>query len=90
MDEDIHEEYIKYMTNVHMPEVMASGKFTDCHLLRLTEPVNEGVTYCAQYITDEVEKLADYRKNHSPKLQQLMQQKFGERLVSFRSVLEKR
>lgn len=90
IEDDIHQEYIKYMETIHMPEVMATGKFTDCHLLKLTEPVNEGITYCAQYITDDTEKLADYRENYSPKLQELIQQKFGDKLVSFRSVLEKK
>ncbi|HEX7366619.1 MAG TPA: DUF4286 family protein [Pelobium sp.] len=90
IEDDIHEEYIQYMKNIHMPEVMASGKFTDCHLLRLTEPVNEGLTYCAQYITDDAEKLADYRTSYSPKLQENIQAKFANKLVSFRSVLEKK
>jgi hypothetical protein len=52
IEENIHEEYVKFMHEIHMPEVMATGKFTSCQLLRLTEPVNEGITYCAQYLTD--------------------------------------
>lgn len=89
IEDDIHEDYIQYMQNVHMPNVMATGKFSSCNLLRLTEPVNEGITYCAQYITDSQADLADYRENFSPKLQEDMQQKFANKLVAFRSVLEK-
>jgi hypothetical protein len=89
IEDDVHEAYIQYMKNVHMPEVMATGKFVDCHLLRLTDPVNEGITYCAQYVTDETDKLTDYRENYSPKLQQSIQSKFANKFVSFRSVLEK-
>ncbi len=89
IEEDIHDEYVQYMKQVHMPEVMATGKFDQSSLLRLTEPVNEGITYCAQYITGDVQKLADYREKYSPKLQADIQQKFANKFVAFRSVLEK-
>ena len=89
IEDDAQEEYVQYMKNVHMPEVMATGKFYSCNLLRLTEPVNEGITYCAQYIADDAAKLADYRENYSPKLQQDIQTQFANKFVSFRSVLEK-
>ena len=88
IEEVIHTEYLDFMKQVHMPEVMATGKFVSCNLLRLTDPVNEGITYCAQYITDEIDKLEDYRQNYSPKLQEDFQQKFANQFVAFRSVLE--
>ncbi len=88
IEEDIHEKYIQYMKNIHMPEVMATGKFVTCNLLKLTEPINEGITYCAQYITDEASKLEDYRNNYSPKLQNDFQKEFANKFVAFRSVLE--
>lgn len=88
IEEDIHEKYIQYMKNIHMPEVMATGKFVTCNFLKLTEPINEGITYCAQYITDEASKLEDYRNNYSPKLQNDFQKEFANKFVAFRSVLE--
>lgn len=88
LEESIHDEYLAYMQQIHMPEVMATGKFISCNLLRLKEPGNEGVTYCAQYITDEMEKLNDYRQEYSPKLQEDFKQKFETGYVAFRSVLE--
>lgn len=90
IEEDIHDEYIQYMEKIHMPKIMSTGKFSDCYLLRLTEPVTEGITYCAQYITDEASKLKDYRENYLPKIQDEIETKFYNKLVSFRSVLEKR
>lgn len=88
IEEGIQEEYLNFMDQIHMPEVMATGKFSSCNLLRLTEPENEGITYCAQYITDSAENLDDYREKYSPKLQQDFQQKFEGKFVAFRSVLE--
>ncbi|MBU1372406.1 MAG: DUF4286 family protein [Bacteroidetes bacterium] len=88
IEESIHEEYLNFMHEIHMPEVMASGKFTSCQLLRLTEPINEGITYCAQYFTDSSTKLSDYRETYSPKLQEDFKERFENKYVSFRSVLE--
>ncbi|MEO5909509.1 MAG: DUF4286 family protein [Pelobium sp.] len=88
IEESIQEEYLDFMHQIHMPEVMATGKFSSCNLLHLTEPQNEGITYCAQYITDKAENLADYRNKYSPKLQEDFKQKFEGKFVAFRSVLE--
>lgn len=88
LEEQIHAEYLSFMQHIHMPAVMATGKFISCNLLRLTEPENEGITYCAQYITDDMAKLVDYRQHHSPKLQEDFNQKFENKYVAFRSVLE--
>jgi hypothetical protein len=41
IEPDIQQDYLNYMQNEHMPEVMATAKFVDCHLFQLTEPVNE-------------------------------------------------
>jgi hypothetical protein len=87
IENSIQAEYLNFMHNEHMPEVMATGKFTDCNLYLLTEPENEGITYCAQYITDDINKLVDYRKNDSPRLQLHFQEKFNGKYVAFRSVL---
>lgn len=88
LEESIEQDYLDYMKDIHMPEVMASGAFSTCNLLKLTEPDNEGVTYCAQYITDDIQKLNQYRANISPKLQEDFKQKFNNHYVAFRSVLE--
>ena len=87
IEESIQTEYLSFMQNEHMNEVMATGKFTGCNLFLLTEPENEGITYCAQYITNDVKKLEDYRKNDSPRLQSHFQEKFSGKYVAFRSVL---
>lgn len=88
LEESIEQDYLKYMKEIHMAEVMATGMFSSCNLLKLTEPDNEGATYCAQYITDDIQKLNEYRATMSPKLQEDFKQKFDNQYVAFRSVLE--
>jgi hypothetical protein len=89
IEPDIQQDYLEYMKNEHMPEVMATAKFIDCSLFQLTEPVNEGLTYCAQYVANSQVELDDYRQNHSPALQAKFQIKFPSKVVAFRSILEK-
>lgn len=88
LEKSVEDDYLNYMKEIHMAEVMASGTFSSCNLLKLTEPDNEGVTYCAQYITDDIQKLNKYRATISPKLQEDFKQKFENHYVAFRSVLE--
>lgn len=87
IEDSIQTEYLNFMHDEHMPEVMATGKFIDCKLFLLTEPKNEGITYCAQYITDDTNKLEDYRNEDSPRLQLHFKEKFDGKYVAFRSVL---
>jgi hypothetical protein len=87
IEDSIQTDYLNFMHNEHMPEVMATGKFTSYKLFLLTEPANEGITYCAQYFVDDINKLEDYRKNDSPRLQLHFQEKFSGKFVAFRSVL---
>jgi hypothetical protein len=88
IEENIQQEYLEYMHTIHMPEVLSTGKFYDAKLFLLTEPQNEGITYCAQYFAKTKEDLVYYREHYSPKLQADIKQKFGNSLLSFRSVLE--
>lgn len=88
LEESIHQEYLDYMHNIHMPEVFSTGKFVEYKLYRLTEPVNEGITYCAQYFAANKEDLNYYRENYSPKFQEDFNKKFENKYVSFRSILE--
>ncbi len=87
LEKGVEKEYVQFMQDLHMPEVMATGKFTNCNLFLLSEPENEGITYCAQYITDSAEKLEQYREEFAPKLKEHFHEKFANKFVSFRSVL---
>ena len=89
IEPDIQQDYLDYMKKEHMPEVMATLKFIDCNLFQLTEPENEGFTYCAQYVANTIEELEDYRQNYSPDLQLKFQTKFPAKVLAFRSILEK-
>jgi hypothetical protein len=49
------EDWLQWMQEVHIPEVMATGMFVSSRLLRVIGSPNEGVTYCTQYVAQSME-----------------------------------
>lgn len=89
VEESVKDAFLNYMQSVHIPAVMASGKFEKHLLFQLTEPVNEGFTFCAQYIADSKENLNTFRLADEKNLQTQLQAKFGNQVLCFSSILEK-
>lgn len=88
LDENAAHEWLQWMANTHIPAVMATGMFVSNRLLKVIDSPNEGVTYCAQYV---VENLADYNRyqnDFAPALQESLNQKFKNRFVAYRSLME--
>lgn len=82
------EEWLQYMNEIHIPEVMATGKFVSKRLLKIIDSPNEGTSYCSQYVAESLAEYEDYQRNHAPKLQADLQQKFENRFVAFRTLME--
>ena len=88
IEEDIEEDWLQWMKKVHIPAMVDTGYFTNHRLFRLIKSGEEGVTYSAQFEAESLSKLQQYMATHSPRLQQEHHDKFGEKVVSFRSILE--
>jgi hypothetical protein len=82
-------DWLQFMKEVHIPEIMASGLPLETKLLRLlTEIDNEGVTYTNQFIFRTMEDFLAYQTNYQAELQDKHHQKFNGQYVSFRTLLE--
>lgn len=81
-------EWLQWMEETHVPAVMATGMFSDHKLLKVVDSPNEGVTYCAQYIADTIEKYNEYLDVYAPALQAELQAKFENRFVAYRTLME--
>jgi len=89
IDESIHDQWISWMQNKHIKEVLATGLFSRAKMVRvLVEEELGGKTYAVQYFTDSRSKLEAYYKNHAPKLRQEGLQLFGDKMLAFRTELE--
>ena len=88
--QEIELEWVDWMKQEHLPEVMATGVFesyTFCKLL--TEAAdNEGLNFTIQYKTESLIKLEEYNNLYGPTLRQKTLDKWGEKVLAFRSVME--
>jgi hypothetical protein len=86
--EEIHDEWIGWMRDKHVPDVMNTGCFVMHKIMRLKEPKQDGITYSFQYYCESPEKLAEYQTKHAPALQAEVNQKYANKFVAFRTILD--
>jgi Domain of unknown function (DUF4286) len=89
LDWSIHEEWLKWMKEKHIPQVMATGCFSDYTLVRLLEiDETEGPTYATLY---KVESKSDYNRYiaiHATALRQEGLDRWGSLFIAFRTIME--
>lgn len=87
----IEKEWLQWMKEEHMNEVIATGMFDTAQLFELLEPKDEedGKTYIAQYFTDSEERYKNYIDQFAPALREKGYEKFGNQFIAFRSIMKK-
>jgi hypothetical protein len=88
LDADIETEWLEWMHNEHIAEVMATGCFNSHRILKVLDSPNEGVTYCMQYIADSMEHYKRYQTEFAPSLQAKVLAKFENKFVAYRTLME--
>ncbi len=89
IEPEIHDAWLDWMRNQHLHAVMATGMFLERRLSRLLLPDNpDQITYSAQYLCADMEKLERYRRDFAPALQQDGINRFGNRMLIFRTIME--
>ena len=87
--ESVHSQWLLWMQQKHIPEVLATGKFSSVRIVRvLIEEEMGGTTYSVQYTTDSKATLEKYYQEDAPKLRDEALQLFGDKMLSFRTELE--
>jgi Domain of unknown function (DUF4286) len=89
VDDSIHQQWLEWMMDKHVPDIMATGKFYKIKIVKvLGDEQHGGTTYSVQYSADSREKLDEYYRDHSPTLRAEMQKLFGDKILQFRTELE--
>ncbi|WP_082960091.1 DUF4286 family protein [Maribacter hydrothermalis] len=89
IEEGSHNSWVKWMKEIHIPEVLATGKFLSAKFTKvLVEEDMGGFTYSVQYTVQDKATLERYYKEDATKLRESAQQLFTGKLVSFRTELE--
>ncbi|NCI47733.1 DUF4286 family protein [Sediminibacterium soli] len=86
---EIHEAWLQWMKEKHLPDVMDTGCFTDVRLVRLLETDDsEGPTYAAQFHADSREQYQRYIDAFAPAMRKDVVDNWGANFISFRSLME--
>lgn len=88
VEEAAHEKWLKWIKEIHIPAVMATGYFTSYQVLNVIDSPNEGVTYCIQYQTDSLEKFNHFYNKHLHQLQENHNQEFENQFVIFNTLMQ--
>jgi len=89
IDHAVHDEWMKWMRETHIPEVMRSGMFTENRMLKvLGDEDSGGVTYSIQYTCKNMDDFQRYEKEFAPAFRNEYKNKFNDRFVAFRTLLE--
>jgi hypothetical protein len=90
IEEDVHEQWLSWMINKHIPDVMATKLFSDYKIMKIISRQEDetGQTYAIQYRAANIEHYNLYQKDFAPALQADTQKLFGGKFVAFRTLLE--
>ena len=90
VEDSVGESWLDYMKNEHIPDVMKTNCFVDYKFSKiLTRHDGEtGTTYAVQYRCDSMAKLEEYQEKFAPALQKDHTEKYRDKFVAFRTLLE--
>ena len=88
IEETIHDRWLQWMKNEHIPAMLATGKFSKALMARvMVEEEMGGFTYAVQYTTDSKETLQKYYAENAAELR-AQSKPFEGKFVAFRTELE--
>ena len=88
VDLDVHEEWLDWMRSNHIPDVLATGLFTDYRICRVLQDESDGMTYTTQYSCESMKNLQEYAAQHAKRLQDDHTARYKDKYVAFRTVME--
>ena len=89
VDPSIHAEWLSWLKQEHIPEIIGTGCFTRAVILKLLEiDEGEGPTYAIQYHAESKEMYNRYIGLHAAGMRQKSYEKWGNGFIAFRTVME--
>ena len=81
VDLEIEDDWVKWMKEIHIPEMMKTGCFNENKLLKLLNerPDVEGTTFAVQFFAKNPSMIDEYLEKHAPNLRQRHMDRFGDK-----------
>jgi len=90
IEDSVHDEWLSWMKSKHIPDVMKSGCFMENKIFKiLGDEESGGTTYSIQYSCDNMDKFLQYEQKFAPAFRNEFNEKYKDKVVSFRTLLEK-
>ena len=88
IDAAAEEEWLQWMKEIHIPDVMNTGFFIDNKICRIHAEEEGGKSYSIQYLAKSWNEYNQYQDQFALKLQQEHTLKVSGKFAAFRTILE--
>lgn len=91
INKGVESDWLHWMKEVHIPDVMATGLFSESHFNKLLYPPphdDNSATYNIQYHCASLADYERYQEEFAPRLQQEHTARYEQQFVAFRTILE--
>ena len=89
VDAAIADQWLQWMQQEHAPALIATGCFTKYQIVKLLEVDDaEGPTFAVQYSAQNLADYERYKSDYAADMQLQSTQKWGDRYIAFRSLMQ--
>lgn len=89
VDHSIAADWLQWLLNEHIPEILATGCFKDAKVLQLLEQDDEeGPTYATQYFAESESDYKRYISSFASAKRQKGIEKWGDKFIAFRTLMK--
>jgi len=88
IDEDVAADWLKWMKEKHIDDVLKIGIFTEARICRVLAEEEGGLTYAIQYTCADMASYERYRDEFAPALQADAAKHYSGKFTAFRTLLE--
>lgn len=89
VEERIRHDWLSWLQQEHIPEVLGTGCFTGATVLQLLETDDsEGPTFAVQYRAESKAAYNQYMEKYAGLMRQKSFDKWGDKFVAFRSLMQ--
>lgn len=88
IDESIHEDWLQWMREVHIPDVMKTGFFLESRISRIHAEEQGGLSFAITYLAKSLDDIERYQSEHAPRLQKDHSERYAGKFAAFRTYLE--
>jgi hypothetical protein len=88
VDDEVHEEWLEWMKEVHIPDVMKTGLFIENRICKIHAFEEGGKSYSIQYLARTMSDYERYQSEFAENLQADHTQRYQGKFAAFRTILE--